>query len=97
MDNCSIHRSRAVTHFLHQNKIQTVFNVPYSPQYNGIEIYWAHAKKTFKKLNLKIKTGTMQPRPLRQVVESALRSVPANLIKKCCHHAIARIMADGPH
>ena len=40
LDNLSVHKSREVTAVYAELNIETVFCVPYSPQYNGIESYW---------------------------------------------------------
>ena len=41
-DNCKTHRAHLVRDFLTENDISVVFNIPYSPQYNGIESLWAY-------------------------------------------------------
>ena len=57
MDNCSIHKAKAVREFCQINNIPLVFNIPYCPEYNGIEALWGVWKFQFRKqlldLNLK--------------------------------------------
>lgn len=48
----SVHKSRDVKVVYEELKIETIFCVPYSPQYNGIESYWFLLKQEFKKLIL---------------------------------------------
>jgi transposase len=38
MDNAIIHRTVEVKEFLKDNNIKTIYNVPYSPQFNPIEL-----------------------------------------------------------
>ena len=40
MDNLSVHRARSVRQRYIDLNITPIFNVPYSPDYNGIEKYW---------------------------------------------------------
>lgn len=63
LDNCSIHHAKKVRELIDERNIHVVWNVPYCPQFNGIELYWAQTKE-FKKLVIKIKTGTVQAKPL---------------------------------
>jgi len=37
-----------VKEYCAENKIHIIWNVPYCPWFNGIEEYWAMAKKKFK-------------------------------------------------
>ena len=53
MDNLSVHKSRLVMQVYEDLKITPIFNVPYSPQYNGIERYWFLIKQIYKKMILK--------------------------------------------
>lgn len=48
LDNCSVHRSKRVIQFARKSKLKLIFNVPYSPQFNGIETLWAVMKHRFK-------------------------------------------------
>jgi len=48
-DNAGIHRSRAVQEFLTLKNIKDIKNLPYRPDLNPIERYWAQAKQNFKK------------------------------------------------
>ncbi len=37
LDNCSIHRCKEIYDFSKKIKLKFVYNIPYSPQLNGIE------------------------------------------------------------
>lgn len=46
LDNCSIHKSKKVTHFLAKTSwVQLKHLAPYSPEYNPIERFWQWLKK----------------------------------------------------
>jgi transposase len=40
MDNLSVHKSNDVYYEMQNLNMTAIFNVPYSPQYNGIESYF---------------------------------------------------------
>ena len=48
-DNCKTHHAIVVRDYMAENNISQVFNVPYSPEYNGIELLWAYQKQKFRK------------------------------------------------
>ena len=53
MDNCRVHHSKKVNQHLADIGLRAIFNVPYSPQFNPIEKYWAMLKYRFKMLKLR--------------------------------------------
>ena len=44
MDNLSVHKSQDSKAAFKRLKITSIFNIPYSPQFNGIETYFAQVK-----------------------------------------------------
>lgn len=48
LDNASIHKTRRVKELCRELKIDIIYNVPYCPQFNGIEHVWAMAKAKYK-------------------------------------------------
>ena len=52
LDNCRVHHSKKASKFLEDNKVETIFNVPYGPEYNPIERVWARFKAEFKKIKM---------------------------------------------
>ena len=48
LDNCSIHKTKAVTDAATRLNINLIYNVPYKPEYNSIELLWAIAKQKFR-------------------------------------------------
>ena len=60
IDNASIHRAKDVKPTYQELKITTIFNVAYSPEFNGVEAVFSKVKRLFsnKRLNnLVNKTG----------------------------------------
>jgi hypothetical protein len=44
MDNLQVHKTKEVAEACTERKIQQIFNVPYSPDFNGIESYFSLVK-----------------------------------------------------
>jgi len=87
LDNCSIHKAKKVADYFKSANIVPLWNVPYCPQYNGIELVWARAKKNFRNKVLEIKTGQADGRPLATVVDEVMRDLPPKLVAACCRHS----------
>lgn len=52
MDNLKAHKTDTIMRQLKMLKIEWIFNVPYSPEYNAIELPFGQVKKRFKELKL---------------------------------------------
>jgi transposase len=52
MDNLQVHKTKEVVEACKALKVQAIFNVPYSPDFNGIESYFSLVKGQYKKLIL---------------------------------------------
>ena len=53
LDNLQVHKSNEVKEAYKRLAITPIFNIPYSPQFNGIESYFSLVKTEYKKLLLK--------------------------------------------
>ena len=51
-DNLAVHRSRTVCRRLDELGIRYIFNIPASPDFNGVEGCFSKVKQTFKTLRL---------------------------------------------
>jgi len=49
LDNLSVHKTTAAREAFQRLDIVPIFNVPYSPQFNGIESYFSILKNAYKK------------------------------------------------
>ena len=52
MDNLQVHKTKDVLETCKRLKARPIFNVPYSPDFNGIETYFSLLKGEYKKLLL---------------------------------------------
>ena len=50
LDNASIHKTNQVKAVCQTLQISLIYNVPYMPQYNGIENFWALCKQGYRRL-----------------------------------------------
>jgi len=44
LDNCRVHIGKDVKRISDKHNLNLIFNKPYSPHLNGIELYWAQCK-----------------------------------------------------
>ena len=47
LDNAAIHCSSDVLSYFTENKLEVLFGVPYTPELNAIEFFFADIKKAF--------------------------------------------------
>ena len=52
MDNLQVNKTKEVLETCKRLKARPIFNVPYSPDFNGIETYFSLIKGEYKKLIL---------------------------------------------
>ena len=52
MDNLRVHTTVPIQNFMTQLKMECIYNVPYSPEFNAIELPFGQVKKKFKELKL---------------------------------------------
>ncbi len=52
LDNLSVHKTNVSKEIFKELKITAIFNIPYSPQFNGIESYFSLLKHAYKNLLL---------------------------------------------
>jgi len=88
LDNLSVHKTKDAKHLFEKLNITEIFNVPYCPQFNGIESYFAQLKATYKKnlLQHSIKNEHVDTVLL---VKQALESVSDEIAKRCVRYALA--------
>jgi len=87
IDNCSIHRAKKVADYMKSANYVPLWNVPYSPQYNGIELVWASAKRKFRAKVLAIKTGQNPERRLSEIIDEALAELSTEEVMACSRHS----------
>jgi len=71
LDNLSVHKTKAVKEKFAELNIHPIYNIPYSPDFNGIESYFSIVKGEYKNLwmQLYVKGEAIEPEDLvRQIL-----------------------------
>ena len=68
--------------------ITKIFNVPYCPQFNGIESYFSQLKATYKKLLLKCVISDA-PYDTMGLINQSIESVSNDNTTRCVRYALA--------
>ena len=88
LDNLSVHKTRPAKLLFEELNITENFNVPYCPQFNGIESYFAQVKATYKKLLLQhvikeVHVDTMD------LIRWSMERVSSETATRCVRYALA--------
>ena len=67
LDNLAVHKAEESREAYTKYKITPIFNMPYSPQYNGIESYFSLVKSQYKNLLLKVLLADLTFDPVRLI------------------------------
>ena len=70
--------------------ILPIFNLPYSPQFNGIESVFSVVKGNYKRLLLR-KLLEEKPIRVRQLIERSLAALTPGQIEACLQHSEKQI------
>ena len=65
-----------------------IFNVPYCPQFNGIESYFSQIKATYKKMLLKCVIEEV-PYDTVSLIKESIQSISDENVKRCVRYALA--------
>ena len=85
MDNLSAHTSERSRAAMRDHGFKTVFNVPYSPEYNPIEYVFSIVKRNFKRLRAQKFMGLLHDSH-ETLVTKAVTSVKKKDIVACVNH-----------
>ena len=89
-DNASCHKSATTQTYLVNNGWTQICNVPYHPQFNGIEFVWAQAKFRYRKqLTMKKLDGIKIER--EKAIDEVMNSMSKSFITKCFIKGITNI------
>ncbi len=88
LDNLSVQKTKDAKHFFEKLNFTEIFNMPYSPQFNGIEIYFLLLKATYNKLLLKFLINDDLFESICQTKQS-IRSISNKNAKTCVRYAFA--------
>ena len=78
-DNARIHQAKIVKEFCKNNDINLIFNPPYSPEFNPIELIFNKLKTEFKKLNHK---------NIISDIKECLNKITNQDLNKCINHSL---------
>ena len=88
LDNLSVHKTKDAKSLFEELNITEIFNVPYCPQFNGIESYFAQVKATYKKTLLKSVIRDIHYDTL-DLIKQAIQSVSNENATRCVRYALA--------
>ena len=93
VDNLQVHKTQEARAAYLQYNITAVFNVPYSPQFNGIEYYWSLVKNHYKRLLL---YHLMHDLPVDTVdlIKSSFKRVPDAKAVICAREGRVRVESE---
>ena len=85
MDNASIHKAKATVAHANSLSFHIVWNVPYHPEFNGIEYVWSIAKSNFRKVQLQrmLRTSTCS---FTEGIWRSLSAVSCAQVQNCIRH-----------
>ena len=88
LDNLSVHKTKEAKLLFEELNITEIFNVPYCPQFNGIESYFSQIKATYKKffLGKVIKEAQYYTMSL---IKQSIQSVSDENVTRCVRYALA--------
>lgn len=82
LDNCRIHDSEKFYQYCDQHDIQVIWNVKYRPDFNGIEYFWAAAKRDYRARIDNYKANGLQWNEMH-LVQDVLENVDQAQTVKC--------------
>ena len=81
MDNLSAHTCERAKAGMREHGFRWIYNVPYSPEYNPIELVFSQVKKNFKALRAKKFVGLTQASHEALVTQSVSQLKKVNIVK----------------
>ncbi len=82
LDNLSVHKTNLSKDVFSELKIIPIFNIPYSPQFNGIESYFSLLKGEYKKLMMQVVMKGERADSV-ELINLAVKMVDNEKTKKC--------------
>ena len=88
LDNLNVHKTKEAKLLFESLNITEVFNVPYCPQFNGIESYFSQVKATYKKMLLqRVIKGA--PYDTVSLIKESIQSISDENVTRCVRYALA--------
>jgi transposase len=90
LDNLKVHTCKAAQKILSSLDIVPIFNVPYSPQFNGIEYVFSQLKAAYKKILLEaLVEGSNLDRV--SLIRQAIGELDKGMISNCINKGISEV------
>ena len=96
LDNATYHKSAIVKEAAVAQRIPLVFNAPYRPDLNGIELFWRKAKTTYYKFVDNWRAHGLREWDQPELVRRCVEEVQVGLVKKIAKDGWARVMSAEP-
>ena len=90
MDNLSSHTSDRSKAAMREHGFRWIYNVPYEPDYNPIEMVFSLVKRNFKALRAKKFMGLIQDSHM-ELIRQAVRNVKKKDVIACINHTVKLI------
>jgi transposase len=90
MDNLRVHKTPEVLEACKQLRAKPIFNVPYSPDFNGIETFFSQVKAHYKNLVLQKLVKGIRPDVVAAIHQS-ISSVAKEKVQACVNHGLKNI------
>ena len=94
MDNLRVHKTLEVAETCKQLNAKPFFNVPYSPNFNGIENYFGLVKSEYKKLILEKLVKGIKPNVISDIHQS-IKSVQGEKVQACASHGLNNMLKQA--
>ena len=88
LDNLSVHKTKEAKLLFEELNITEIFNVPYCPQFNGIESYFSQVKATYKKMLLQYMIKEA-PYDTMSLIKQSIESITNENATRCVRYALA--------
>ncbi len=88
LDNLNVHKTKEAKLLFESLIITEVFNVPYCPQFNGIESYFSQVKATYKKMLLQLVIKGA-PYDTVSLIKESIQSISDENVTRCVRYALA--------
>ena len=95
MDNLTVHKTQAVQDLMRELKIEWIWNVPYSPDFQPIESVFSQVKLTFK--NEKLRTLLAgKPFDQKAAIIRSFQQLNATYVDRCIAYCLKLIQDLQP-
>ena len=94
MDNLQVHKTKKVLETCKRLKVRPIFNVPYYPEFNGIETYFYLLKGEYKNLILERIIKGVKVKSQSLIMQS-IKRVDQDMAKRCVAAGLNRIWTQA--